>query len=228
MKKSIFWIFFSLLFASNMSYSQITKTFEFKDFNSVEINSAFDVTITQADIYSVSVIIDENLEDNLDIELKGKELEIGLKGWNSSIKQGPKAIIQLPDLRNLELSGASEIQFNNLNLESLDIESSGASLIKGTITIKKLTIEASGASSIELKGKVNQVELYLSGASEFNCREFEITDEMIFDASGASTAKCLVNGDMYIKLEGASELSYSGEGDVVKKEVSGASTIEQK
>ena len=61
-----------------------TWEYEFADFTNVDVSSAFTVDITQSDSYSVSITVNENLLDYLNVYQSGKTLYIGLKGANYS------------------------------------------------------------------------------------------------------------------------------------------------
>ena len=87
-------------------------------------------------------------------------------------------------------------------------ETPKASEIQGDLNVKHIEIDASGASSIGVSGMANKMELYLSGASSFKGKGFLITDELLYDASGASSGHCQSDGDMFVKLSGASKLTY--------------------
>ena len=215
------------IFHLSTTFAQNTKTYDFKDFNSIEIGGAFTGEITQGDEFKVTVEYEESMEENLDLKQVGNELKVGLKGWKSSGKSSPKIIIQLPALEKLDLSGACDIILVKLSGENLEIELSGASSLQGDLDFKRIEIDASGASSIGFSGRTNKIELYLSGASNFKGKGLIVTDEFLLDCSGASSARCQVDGDMFIKMSGASSLQYTGEGNILKQELSGASEIEK-
>lgn len=205
-------------------FAQTTKTYDYSGFTEIEIESTFKAKIVQSDAFKVEVTCNEDLVEHLEIELEGDKLEIGIKGWKGS-KSAPSVEIHLPVLTSLEVSGASEASVEQFEGKELSLETSGASSVTADLNYTKISAEISGASDLGLSGKTNKMELYLSGASNFKGKGMLVTDELLFDASGASNAHCQVDGDMYLKLSGASSLNYSGQGDILKEETSGASTI---
>lgn len=215
-----------LLFFAGLQ-GQNVKRYDFIGFTELEVNSAFEVEITQSDEFLVELTFEEELEPNILVQLSENELKVGLKGWKGNLKSKPKAVIHLPNLESIEISGATTVNISKLNIEDLEIELSGASDINGEINVRRLVADISGASSLNLSGIVNKSEIYLSGASEFNNDKGRITDELIFDASGASSANCVVDGDIYINMSGASSFTYSGKGDIIKQESSGGSSIKK-
>lgn len=206
---------------------QNVKRYDFKDFTEIEINSAFEVEIAQSDEFMVELTFEEELEPNILVQLSENELKIGLKAWKGNLKTKPKAVIHLPNIESIEASGATSVKILKLNVEDLKIELSGASDLKGEINVRKLDADISGASYLDLSGAINKCEVYLSGASEFKTDGGTITDELIFDASGASSANCVVDGDIYLNMSGASSFTYSGKGDIIKQESSGGSSIKK-
>jgi len=221
-QSTILGILFSIISFSVLSQSKTE--FDLKDFKSIDVGGAFYIEISQGDQYSVTLECEEDLLDKIDIHLSGEKLKISIKGRSSS-KEQPKVSITMPNLVKLEVSGASIVKLTGLNVESMDVEISGASELQGDLNINEINIDASGASTIGLSGKANKLNLYLSGASSFNGKGFLITDEFLADFSGASSAYCQVDGDMFLKMTGASSLSYHGEGSILKQETSGASSI---
>lgn len=225
MRKLIFYLIGLISFAGVQG--QNVKRFDFKDFSELEISSTFEVEITQSEEYFIELTFEEELDSYILVELSENELKIGLKNWRGNLKSSPKAIIHLPSLESIEISGATTVNILKLNVEELEIELSGASDINGEVNVRKLEADISGASSLNLGGIVNKGEIYLSGVSEFNNDKGRITDELIFDASGASSALCVVDGDIYLNMSGASSFTYSGKGDIIKQESSGGSTIKK-
>ena len=57
----------------------VTQDFDLANFSAVAAGSAFQVEITQSDSYSVSVTVNENLVERLDVGVSGNTLRISLK-----------------------------------------------------------------------------------------------------------------------------------------------------
>ena len=109
------------------SQNMATWEYDFADFTSVNVSSAFTVDITRSDSYRVSITANENLLDYLDVRQVGKTLYIGLKrAIYTNTRQ--EATITLPELRKLGLSGASRGSLSGFSSTGhLEFDVSGAS-----------------------------------------------------------------------------------------------------
>lgn len=199
-----------------------------EDFDRVAAHTAFEVTITRADNFEVVVRIDDNLERYLEIERSGDKLSIGLEGGRSYSNFTAEADITMPELSELELSGASDANISGFrSTDPLTLIASGASSIDGNLRSGDLTIRLSGASRVELTGEGGDLVLQVSGASNADLEAFPVTDADV-ELSGASNATVNLSGMLNLNASGASTLEYLGEPRLGDIETSGASTIERK
>jgi len=225
-----------------------TREMDFSDFNIVKVGHAFEVSVTKASSFSVSITMPDNLFDYLVIEQSGDILYIGLKPnlrfWNTR----HSVTITMPELRGLELSGASRgdisgfsstdslylgasgasiLDINNVKAGNTDFDISGASKISGSIEITDSNFQVSGASSVSLEGTAGDVVLQVSGASSMNLEDLTV-DNASVGASGASSIKINASGRLDLDLSGASRLYYTGGAMIGNLEMSGASTVKQR
>ena len=106
----------------------VTWVMDYADFSKLDIGSAFDVKITRADTFLVRITIDKALNEYLSVDQRGETLSIGLEPRNTYTNTRQEAAITLPDLRRLELSGASKASVSGFSTTaSVDYELSGAS-----------------------------------------------------------------------------------------------------
>jgi hypothetical protein len=221
---------------------------DYADFNSIEVSSAFDVTIDRADSYLVRITIDKKLYEYLKIDQCGDTLRIGLKSGHTYMGTTQRAIVNLPDLRRLELSGASSAVVSGFSVShSLDFQISGASRldlghtiagnsdfslsgasqVNGVIEMDDGHFSLSGASFLELKGSAEDITIDASGASRVNLPDFAVLTADIH-LSGASDAVVNVSTRMDVNLSGASSLEYIGSPKLGKFNMSGGSTLNQR
>ena len=162
------------------------------DFTRVEIGYAFDVEIYQDEGFLVRLTLDDNLYEYLDVSQSGSTLKISMKPGYVFAKATQRAVITLPDLEHLELSGASQGDVHGfISLDNLDIEISGASQMDiSDVSSPNIHIQLSGASKAEGNLTMTDGEFKLSGASQLT---FEGSAEVItVDASGASRADLII------------------------------------
>lgn len=229
----------------------ITRQFEYTDFVNVQVGSAFEADITPADTYSISVTAPQNWFDSINIDKTGNTLEVGMEwGWNFWRNLGsnrPRVRITMPQLNNLELSGATKSNVTgfkssgdfklslsgastlDLSIEAYDtsLTVSGASTVKGQLYVHDIRLNLSGASTAVLSGTGNNLNLQVSGASHASLDGLEVKDARA-EVSGASRASVSPTGTLDIHLSGASTLEYTGSPVIGTLDVTGASSVKKK
>jgi hypothetical protein len=225
-----------------------TKDYNFSDFSKVEVSSAFEFEISQSSSYSISITADDNVIEKVQVTKEGDTLKIGL---NRIIGLGSvtlKAAVTMPQLRGLDISGASRgTVYNFSSTENLDVgvsgassldlvdisagdvkcEVSGASKITGDITAADADFDVSGASTVQLEGSAIDIVVDASGASRFKLAAFPINNATVA-LSGASSGTVNLDGRLDADLSGASKLDYIGEPTMDTINTSGGSTLSKK
>ncbi len=207
-----------------------TKDYDFSGFTKVGIGSAFQGTITRGAGYKVSVTVDDNIVEYLDVRVDGDTLRVGLKpmlslGFRNTTL---RTEITLPDLTGLDLSGATRTQVTGFsNTTPMSVEVSGASQLRGDLTTGQMTLRASGASTVELTGATGPLDLEASGASTVRFDNLTSQDTRI-RASGASNVTVNTSGKLTGEASGASSVRYVGNPASVQVDTSGASSVRQK
>jgi len=225
-----------------------TRQMEFVDFTQVDVGNAFRVDVDRADTYQVSVTVDDNLWDYVDVHQTGQTLHIDLKGVHAFMNVHLEAHVTVPALRGVALSGASYGEVSGFSstgplnasvsgASTLDIDGmeagdtvldvSGASKASGVIGIADGDFEASGMSTIELAGSANNLSVEASGASSVKLEGF-VAEDIAIELSGASTGTINASGTIDADLSGASHLDYGGGATLGTVSTSGGSTIEKK
>lgn len=204
----------------------VTLEKSFRDFEEVEISSAFTVDIRQGDRYSVIIRVDDNLERYLDVTKIGKTLRIGLKPGAFSFHHVTlEAEITMPVLTGLGLSGASEASISGFeSSKAFTADLSGASSLEGELEAGDVDLDVSGASDVTLRGSGSDLTAEASGASSIDLSEFAVEDARL-DLSGASDITVNSSGKLDVEASGASDVYYLGEPTIGNLETSGASSI---
>jgi hypothetical protein len=226
---------------------QVTdKTYDIQDFSGVEISNSFEYTVRQSDTYSVVISTHENIIAYLDIFKSGNTLVVRLKP-GSFTHSDLKAVITLPDLQKIEVSGASkgtvsgfqsannfELKVSGASQLDMDLETgpasldiSGASKVTGSLKARDTRMVVTGASRCELDGTAGSTDIDISGASRINSPDFQMQNTSI-EASGASQATIYTSGTLKVDLSGASSLNYLGHPSLAETHISGASSINSK
>lgn len=201
-----------------------TRDMELSGFSTVIVSHAFDVEIAEADSYSVRITTDDNLFEYLSVKTSGSTLFISLVSGNY-IRTTQKATITMPDLRDLRLSGASDVEISGFrSSHSVDFHLSGASHVSGDIEMGDSKLSLSGASRIELEGSADDITIGASGASDVRLADLSVVNAKV-NLSGASDASVNASGRLDGSLSGASGLEYRGSPTLGSISASGGSTI---
>jgi hypothetical protein len=205
----------------------VTRQFSIEDFDRLQISSAFKAKVTQGDTYCVEVTVDDNLEQYLDVSKQGDTLKVGLKpGLGLTLNRiTMQATITMPKLRGVDGSGASQVSLEGFeSSDSLDVQASGASTIRGDIEAGDSTFDVSGASTVRLTGQGGNGSVEVSGASTADLASYAMQDVTV-TASGASTAIVNVSGRLDAEASGASKVEYTGDPTLGRIDESGASRV---
>ncbi|MFC1972437.1 GIN domain-containing protein [Chloroflexota bacterium] len=218
------------------------------DFTKLEVGYAFDVEISEGDSYAVKVTIDDNLTDYLEIEKRGDTLRLGLKSNRTYIKTIQQAVIIMPVLRQLklsgtskaningfssinsiefDLSGASQVLVSNLKAGNIEFNMSGRSHASGNLDMTDGKFDLSGGSTIDLDGSGVKASIVASGGSQISLGDLVLIDAKV-NLSGASIATVNARGKLDADLSDASELYYIGSPALGKIQTSGSSIISHK
>lgn len=184
----------------------VTEKRQVSDFTKVDVSGAFEVEIIAQKDFAVEVDADDNLLKIIKTEVKGDTLEIG-RDKSFSSRHRIKIRVYAPNIEDLDVSGASKINLVNINNESLNIETSGA-------------------SSVKIKGQTENLTLDMSGASQIEAKDLS-AKQVSVDGSGASQANIFVSETLSADLSGASQVKYSGNPTEINKNTSGGSCLKQ-
>ncbi len=208
----------------------VSEEMTFTDFTTIEAANTFTVEIIQSDSFDVTIRVDDNILDLLDVSRAGDTLRLRLKrGVSLRGDVTLEAKIGMPDLDGLVLSGATSASVTGFSSQDrLDIELSGASTVEGDLEAGDTDIKASGASKVVLEGSGIGLIIRGSGASSLDLADFTV-DTAEVRLSGASQATVNVLERIGpVDVSGASRLRYLGDPSLGNVSTSGASTVEKK
>lgn len=225
----------------------ITETFDVSGIRRIEVHSTFVVRVAVGERESMTVRIDDNLRDLLDVGVETDTLVIGLLPHLSLRRATLEADVVVTSLEGIAASDASEIEVTDplprsgefdlrasgasevalgrgVTSRRVGIRLSGASILEALLDTDEAEVAASGASRARMSGRAPRVVISASGASTLR---FDDLDSARVDArlSGASRAAVMVREEASVRLSGASRLDYRGDPRFTRREVSGASSV---
>ena len=202
-----------------------TEEYSFADFNKIEISSAFEFEVIQSSVYSINITADDNVIEKVRVTKAGDTLKIYLETLPRLGSVTLKAVIHMPQLHSLDVSGAAHGIVNDFDSSNdVNIKLSGASKIEGNIIAGEADFNISGASIVRLQGSAKDMVANVSGASHFHLGDFIVNDANV-NLSGFSTGTVNVTDHLDANLSGASKLSYVGDPVMGTINVSGGSSL---
>jgi hypothetical protein len=213
----------------------VSQNYNFTDFTSINANWSFNIQVNQSSTYAVSVSVDDNLQSYLKVTQDGGTLDIGMKSGYTYLSSHLSAVVSMPRLTGITISGACKANAAGFNLaDDFTLNVSGASQANFTsMTVNKLTLNisgasrASGASTITLSGQALDADIESSGASRVDLTNFVVRDAYA-SVSGASNATVNASGTLSGDVSGASHLYYTGAPTLGDINTSGASSVSKK
>jgi len=177
--------------------SQITNTFDVADFERVDIEGRWQVKLTQGDEWQVEVSHSEGLEDDVNVYVRGDRLVLdressgGWRWWRRT-ETRVRAEIVMPELTELELAGANQLDLSGFSGDRLKLEVAGANQVEGR------------------DGRYDSLDLSVAGASEIDLGGIVVTDAKV-DLAGASNVILSMNGGVLAgRMAGAGAIDYYG------------------
>jgi hypothetical protein len=188
------------------SGNMTTREEHLTDFAAVTVNSGFRFVITQSSSYGITVTVDDNLVDYIQVTKTGTTLSVGFKPGYSVQSTSPKVEITMPDLTRLELSGGAK----------------GSAT--GFTSSHDFTVSASGGGTVGMSGQAVGLTIEASGGSQLDLSGFHVTNAHV-DMSGGSQATVNLDGRLDANLSGGSHLFYVGNPTMGNINTSGGSTV---
>ena len=204
----------------------VSRAVQVKDFTAVDVGGSYLVNWKYSDIIALTVEMQENLFEYLEVSVKREKLCIGSsKSFKTSgADNRPRVYIESPYLKAINLSGAASTgEWDKIKAENLSLILSGAANANISLEVGRLEIFASGACNIELAGNAGACEISASGACNVKAGEFQVREAKI-NVSGASNVNIACSDNLDAGVSGASNVRYTGS-PAVKQRVSGAGSV---
>lgn len=184
----------------------VSEDYAVSEFDEIDIGGVWDASIKRGDAPRVTVHVDDNLLERVDVEVSNGKLKISLDG-NITINRSKLALtIETPELKQVEVSGAGAAVIGGFEQSDLTLKSSGASTIVADIKTEQLDVDIDGSSTVVITGTAVGIELDVNGASSAD-----------FGGLVAETAEVDINGASDADLTGVARVvgSANGVSDIV-------------
>jgi len=124
--------------------------------------------------------------------------------------------ITIPNLEELEVTGAADVEVNDIQTENLTLRMAGASNVK-VINLKADTLktEIPGAGKMQVEGKVKEQSITLAGAGNFSGHDLASKKAKVV-LSGVGSAQLWVTDELDVTIAGVGSVEYFGAPAVVQ------------
>jgi hypothetical protein len=179
---------------------------DFSDFTAVDNGADLDVRVEQGEAFAVSIAIDENLIDRVELEVVEGTLRIRSRGNFTSVVNGPHVRITMPVLTSARISGDGDLEARDFaDSEAVELRISGDGDLSWRGDALELTASVKGDGDLHLEGSAELFDLRVAGDGDVQAR-----------GCVAQTARVVISGDGDASVDVRDELSakVSGDGDL--------------
>lgn len=208
----------------------ITRSGECKGLLEIEASTAIKVLYIESEGDNYVIAAPSNVMPYVRCEYDDGKLEMGFRN-SPGFKNSPNVTVTVyaPKLEKVELhgasslesaritnpggkmefdlSGASSVSLENIELSTLDLDLSGASsIVVKALKASVLKAELSGASGANLSGTAAYADFDVSGASSLSAKNLKV-DKGNAECSGASNAEVNIKTPLNFESSGMSKIS---------------------
>lgn len=182
------------------SGTSATESRDVDDFDAISIEGFGNVNVDVGQEKSLTITGDDNLLPLIESTVANGKLTIRPK---ESINPKTEMVfdITVPNLNNVELSGAAKFELNNIDSESFELEMHGAGKVAANGTAAELDVEVNGASSVDLK-KLEAAEVKI-------------------EMNGAASGKVHASESVNAEINGVGTITVYGNPSKIDKEING-------
>ena len=180
-------------------------------FHGIEVAGRWQVKLTQGADWRVDLSYPEALEERVTVQVRGDRIELGLESgssWNETVLP-VSADIVMPELEELEVRGAAELEVSGFQGRRLEIDIAGAAQLEGR------------------DGHYDELDLSVAGASDIDLIGIAVTAAEV-DLAGASKVMLTMDGGALSgSMAGAGTIEYHGAVSTESVRVAGAARVER-
>jgi hypothetical protein len=202
-----------------------TESRDFSDFTAVDNHSDLDVRVEQGETFAVSVAIDENLIDRVEMEVVDSTLRIHMRGQFGSLVNGPHVRITMPVLTSARISGDGDLEARDFaDGEAVELRIAGDGDLSWNGDALELTVSVHGDGDLHLEGSAEVLDLRALGDGDVHARGC-VAQTAHVEISGDGDASVDVRGDLAFKIHGDGDLDVYGNPHVSSATSSGDGDI---
>lgn len=195
-------------------------------FDQLEIDGSARIRLVQGERDEVVVAGDTGSQGAVELRLVNSRLRIHAPGdWKFWTTERLQITVQVRKLSRLMLSGTGEVHApGRFAAEQLAIGISGAGQVRfDELEVDQLRFDISGAGDGQLAGRVDELKLAISGKGKVLAEQLRVGVAVVA-ISGVATTRLWVTDQLRVAVAGVGQVDYWGE-PVVKRSTSGLASI---
>jgi hypothetical protein len=194
----------------------------------LQINGVFNLYLTQSDDESLTLDGSSELLEKLKVTQEGDLLILEMEEFNTGFfdSKDLRVNLSLSDLKELDFEGVGNVQTTKaFIIEEATIRGAGVGNLDLEFEAKELTVDLNMVGTMTLKGQADRVFLKNEGIGNLDAEKL-IAGKMDLISSGIGKVEVHCVGDLSVQVDGIGKVSYSGNPNVIKKEISGIGKVE--
>ena len=197
--------FFGLFDGEKGSGNLTSETRTVKAFDRIDLECSMDLEIEIGEPQQVTVVIDDNLQDNIILETVGsRTLLIDADNLRKTHRR-THIEIRVPTLERLTISGSGDVEVNDLKQDDFEIR-----------------IEGSGDVSVQ--GAAKHLSVTISGSGDVDCRNLESSDADV-EINGSGDVSVFASEEFAGYINGSGDIVVYGEPKRFNRRVNGSGDI---
>ena len=210
------------------STDSISKERELEGVSRLRISGVFNLYLTQSDDESMTLDGSSELLEKLKVTQEGDLLILEMEEFNTGFfdSKDLRVNLSLSDLKELDFEGVGNVQTTKaFIIEEATIRGAGVGNLDLEFEAKELTVDLNMVGTMTLKGQADRVFLKNEGIGNLDAEKL-IAGKMDLISSGIGKVEVHCVGDLSVQVDGIGKVSYSGNPNVIKKEISGIGKVE--
>lgn len=196
-------------------------------FTSIDVRSAIDVTLTNADpgaTPKVIVTAQSNLMPKIKTEVRGDQLVIETDGCITSTDE-LKAVVIVANLERIINDGSADIRASGaITTEDLEIVNHGSGDVSLTFEGDNIDIDQSGSGSVSVKGNTDGIDIDSRGSGNVDTVDLRANKADVTN-SGSGDVNVTVKEELSIKLSGSGNVTYKGNPQEIDQKTTGSGEV---
>jgi len=206
----------------------VSRTFDVSEFSDVNIHGVYQVVWTESSSVSVEIVMQENLFQHVDVNVRGNTLYIE-SNRNFNVQSGymPRLYINSPSLEGFAAEGAANADgWSSVSGQSFMLSIEGGASVNIELDVDWLEILVQGGATINLSGYATSASVTINGAAIVDASELQTVSTTAV-LSGAGSIDIAVSDYLNATIEGVGNIRYIGEPEVTQS-VSGIGSVRRR